>query len=255
MKILEQTDYQLRLRERPWLIWFVGGMFIFLPILMLISFPAVVEIYCQRQTLPYECVATTSSLGIQQNRIKIPLSLLQQAKLEDYLDREGDRLYRVLLEVEGNSIRLGSSSSNPSDRAVMVQQINEFLAHPNQTELSVRVDDRWLIGVGGGGFFLIGILIIAFTPVFTLHLDRGGGTLTIVRRNFFRRTRKELRLREIRDIAIESSVSSDGDRLYRVVAHLTSGETVPLQLYSSSGYDSKKELANLLRQFLSLPPL
>lgn len=253
MKILEQTDYRLRLRERPLLSWFMGGMFVLVPMLMLSFFP-VAEIHCQRQTLPYECITTTTSF-VSQQRVKIPLSLLRQAKLEDYIDSEGDRMYRVVLEVAGNSTILGVASSEPGDRAAMVQQINQFLANPNQTQLSARVDDRWLIGIIAGVFFLVGMSFISFTPVLTVDLDRGSGTLTILHGNFFRRTQKELRLREISDIAIESSVDSDGDRLYRVVVHLTSGETVPLRQYYSSGYDSKKELVNLLRQFLYLPPL
>ncbi|MFN4280743.1 hypothetical protein, partial [Thermosynechococcus sp.] len=27
MRVLEQTDYRLRLRERPWAIWLMGGVF------------------------------------------------------------------------------------------------------------------------------------------------------------------------------------------------------------------------------------
>lgn len=260
MKILEQTDYRLRLRERPWGMWLMGGMFTLpfaMPILML-SFSPVTAIRCQRQTLPYDCIATTTSL-VSQQRVKIPLSLLRQAKLEDYVDSEGDRLYRVVLEVAGSSTILGTASSQASSRAAMVQQINQFLANPNQTELSARVDDRghMQIEIAGGVFLfiVIGISYISLASVLTLDLDRSSGTFTICHANFFRRTRKELRLREISDIAIESSESSDGDRLYRVVVHLTSGETVPLRQYYSNGYDDKKELANLLRQFLHLPPL
>lgn len=266
MKILEQTDYRLRLRERPWAIWLMGGVFALpfvlsfaMPILML-SFSPVTAIRCQRQTLPYECIATKTSL-VSQERVRIPLSLLRQAKLEDYVDSEGDRMYRVVLEVAGNSIILGTTSSQASSRAAIVQQINQFLANPNQTELSARVDDRGHMKIESieGVFFFIGIFIgisfISLASVLTLDLDRSSGTFTICHANFFRRTRKELRLREISDIGIESSPSSDGDRLYRVVVHLTSGETVPLRQYYSNGYNDKKELANLLRQFLYLPPL
>ncbi|HIK22171.1 MULTISPECIES: hypothetical protein [unclassified Thermosynechococcus] len=62
-------------------------------------------------------------------------------------------------------------------------------------------------------------------------------------------------MREIRDIAIDIHKDSDGDRLYRVVVQMTSGDTVPLQPYYSGDYSSKKKLANLLRAFLYLPPL
>ncbi|GIV64706.1 MAG: hypothetical protein KatS3mg045_2045 [Bellilinea sp.] len=63
-------------------------------------------------------------------------------------------------------------------------------------------------------------------------------------------------MREIRNIAIDIHEDSDGDRLYRVVVHMTSGDTVPLQPYYSGDYSSKKKkLANLLREFLYLSPL
>ncbi|QLL29329.1 hypothetical protein D3A95_09130 [Thermosynechococcus sichuanensis E542] len=195
---------------------------------------------------------------------KIPLSLLRQAKLEDYDDSEGDRMYRVVLEVAGNSIILGTASSQASRPAAIVQQINQFLANPNQTELSAHVEDREDVGmwIMAGVFFFVGTSFSysILPPVLTLDLDRSSGTFTICYGKFFRRTRKELCLREISDIAIESYPRSDydNDPVYYVVVRLFSGETVPLeQSYSSdsSGYDDKKELANLLRQFLYLPPL
>ncbi|URR34842.1 hypothetical protein NBE99_09340 [Thermosynechococcus sp. HN-54] len=252
MKVLEQTDYRLRLQERPLALWLFGGLFCLVPVLILSVFP-VADIECQRQTFPYECVVTTTSF-VTQERVKIPLSVLRQAKLEDYIDSEGDRMYRIVLEGVADSIPLGIASSDAGDRATIVEQINQFLANPNQMQLSARVDDRWLIQIVVGVFFLVGASLIALTPVLTLDLDRSSGTLTIFHANFFRRTHKELRLREISDITIESSVDSEGDRLYRVVVHLASGEKVPLRHYYSSGYNSKKELANHLRQFLYLPP-
>ncbi|BAY52415.1 hypothetical protein NIES2134_125160 [Thermostichus vulcanus NIES-2134] len=253
MEVLEEPDYRLRVRERPLLIWLVGGIMGLGP-MPLLGFLSVAKIHCQRQTLPYECIATTSSFIIQE-RVNIPLSLLQQAKLEEDIDSEGDRMYRVVLEVSGNSIVFGSAASPPGDRAAMVQQMNQFLGNPNQTQLSARVDDRWPVGLMAGVFFLVGMSLIFFIPVLTLDLDRGSGTLTILHANFFRRTYQELSLRDIRDIAIESYQDSEGDRLYRVLVHLTSGDTVPLRQYYSSGYGSKKKLANLLREFLHLPPL
>lgn len=252
MKVLEQTSYRLRVRDYPWVMWFVGGFFIFMPILML-SFLPVGEIHCQRQTVPYECIITRTSL-VSQERVKIPLTSLYQAKLEDYIDSEGDRMYRVVLEVAGQSITLGYASSVVGNRAAIVEQINQFRANPNQTQLSARLDDRRLIEIFAGVFFLVGMALISLTSVLTLDLDQRRGTFTIQHANFFRRTQKELLLREIGDIAIESNEDSDGDT-YRVVVHLTSGEKVPLRNYYSSGYNNKKKLANLLRQFLNPPPL
>ncbi len=252
MKVLEQTSYRLRVRECPWLIWFVGGFFSFIPILML-SFLPVGEIHCQRQIIPYECIITHTSL-VSQKRVKIPLTLLYQAKLENYIDSDGDPMYRVVLEVAGQSITLGYASSNVGNRAAIVEQINQFRANPNQTQLSARLDDGWLIEIFTGVFFLSGMAFISLASVLTVDLDQRGGTFTIQHANFFRRTQKELLLREIGNIAIEIHKDSDGET-YCVVVHLTSGEKVPLRNYYSSGYDNKKKLANLLRQFLNLPPL
>ncbi|BCX11779.1 MAG: hypothetical protein KatS3mg067_0717 [Thermosynechococcus sp.] len=175
--------------------------------------------------------------------------------MEEDIDSEGDRWYGVVLEVAGKSILLGNTASQRGDRAAVVQQINQFLRNPNQTELSARVDDRWIVGIIAGVFFLVGMSLISFAPLLALDLDRGSGTLTIRRGNFFHRTRKELPLREIRDIAIESYKNYEGDRFSRVVVHMTSGDTVPLRWSYRADYSSEKKLANLLREFLYLPPL
>ncbi|QEQ02293.1 hypothetical protein FFX45_06440 [Thermosynechococcus sp. CL-1] len=256
MKVIEQTEYRLRLREQPLFFWLGGGVLCLCSVFLLSTLPFA-KIECQRQTLPYECVATTPFFVIQR-RVKIPLSVLRQAKLEDYIDSEGDRMYSIVLEAGADSIPLGMHSSDGDSRAAIVQQINQFLSNPNQMQLSTNVDNPWLIQMVVGVIFLVGVMgvsLIVFAPALTLDLNRSSGTFTIYHGYFFPRTKQELRLQDIKEVAIEELVDSNGDRFYRVVMHLTSGETVPLRQYYSSGYDSKKKLANLLRQFLYLPPL
>ncbi|GIV64705.1 MAG: hypothetical protein KatS3mg045_2044 [Bellilinea sp.] len=96
MKILAQTANSLRLRQRSLENWFIDMIFCLLSMLTLSLFP-VGQIHCQRQTLPYGCIITTTYFVIQE-RVNIPLPLLRQAKLEEDIDSESDRIYRIVLD-------------------------------------------------------------------------------------------------------------------------------------------------------------
>ena len=109
--------------------------------------------------------------------------------------------------------------------------------------------EAWLFG---GIFFLVGGLIVVYTPLTTATLERSSGLLTLRSQAIIRRTVKEIPLGEIVDVVLQSSRTSRGGRTYRVAFVLQDGSEVPLTGYYSSGSAGKQRQADALRSFLAL---
>ncbi|XFA72127.1 hypothetical protein RYO59_000348 [Thermosynechococcaceae cyanobacterium Okahandja] len=169
-------------------------------------------------------------------------------------DSDGDPTYQVELRTATRTIPFGNFSSAYGERRRTVERINQFLATPQQSQLHLTQDDRWIgwlistlmLAVGGG--------LALLPPVVDVEFDRTDGTWTLQRRNLFGHNKQEYRLRDITDVFLEINPDSDGGSTYRIVIQLASGETVPLRHYYSSGYHGKQQVVERLRQFLQLPP-
>ncbi|ATS18393.1 hypothetical protein BRW62_06075 [Parathermosynechococcus lividus PCC 6715] len=79
MQILEHIDDSLRLRDRPRLLWFLGGLFLLASGAIPVAFGHH-ELLCQRQTEPLTCVLT-NTYALHQQRLNIPIANLRRAHL------------------------------------------------------------------------------------------------------------------------------------------------------------------------------
>ncbi|WP_448514209.1 hypothetical protein [Parathermosynechococcus lividus] len=251
MQILEHTDYSLRLRDRPRLLWFLGGLFLLASGAIPVAFGHH-ELLCQRQTEPLTCVLT-NTYALHQQRLNIPIANLRRAHLNRDTDSDGDTTYRVELLTGSRTIPFGSFSSDRGDRQRTVERINQFLENPSQPQLHLTQDERWIgwlilaitLPIGGG--------LVLLPAVVDVEMDRTSGTWTLRRRNLWGHQTQEYRLRDITDVFLEVSHSSDSDSTYRIVFQLKSGETIPLRHYYSSGRRDKQQTVDCLREFLCLP--
>jgi hypothetical protein len=112
---------------------------------------------------------------------------------------------------------------------------------------------RFPIGVSIGGV-AIGLLLVVLSMVLVVRLDRGGRVLTVQRIGLVRRSIQELAVSEIQAVVVQQSQNRDRDSgpTYRVVIVMENGEAVPLRSYYSSGYQSKEETAQRLREAIGV---
>jgi hypothetical protein len=114
-------------------------------------------------------------------------------------------------------------------------------------------DHQWMAVVLGAGFCL---LILILSSVLVIKTDRNAGTLTLTYISLFRRKVREIPLRDITSIRIETSHSHSSrggsSPTYRVVADLADGQVVPFRSYSSSGRGGKARQAKALCDFLGM---
>lgn len=114
----------------------------------------------------------------------------------------------------------------------------------------------WMIFHSGGVAWLIPVAISVFIitsmgQIVTCVFDKAEGRFTLKQQGVFGTKMIEQRIRDISDIQVEQSVSSEGTT-YRVTIRFTTGEHVPLTEYYSSGITDKQKTADRIRAFLNL---
>ena len=101
-----------------------------------------------------------------------------------------------------------------------------------------------LICLGAG----LGVLLIA--SVDTLTLDKNRNRFSLQRRYVWRTTLKEYRLDELSGFELERNRDRDGGSTYRIIAVLSTGESVPLSAAYTFGRELKRRRAEVLNQWL-----
>ncbi len=250
MRVIQQTSDRLVLQERPWVLWFLGGLFTIVGAMIFTLIGETVSFRCDRSLTPPACTLINQKL-LTQRSITLPLQSLQQAEIQSSRRRrKGVKTYRVLLRTYSGGIPLVTTFNNISNHSAQARQINDFLQNPSQTTLEVTGDYRWfallfLVAFSGSGM----LMLLLLGKVVTLDLNKQTGECTLQRRGLLGQHQRHYPLRDIRGVWIERSRKKN---TYRVNLDLRSGETVHLMPYLSSGYQDKERLRNHLCNFLNL---
>ena len=145
-----------------------------------------------------------------------------------------------------------------------------------ELKLTERPILSWLLGfagIGWGGYAFVttlpafnfnaliaagvGVFILLFVYALTVTADKDTGTLTLDYRSVILHSVKEIPLRDIQSIRVDSSTSQgrkSGSRnaTYRVEAVLKNNERIPFRSYYSGNFIKYQDWANKLRAFLGL---
>ncbi|MEH1946668.1 MAG: hypothetical protein V7K77_06880 [Nostoc sp.] len=140
---------------------------------------------------------------------------------------------------------------------MIILKIKNFLAQPLEKSLVVKQDDtlKGYTAIGVTLFwFLLGLFIIATGSFINCNFDKESNSLTLSRYRWFGKLGKAVflySLNEIVEIKVESSDSSEGGFVYRVILMLASGEIVPLSGCYSSGFEEKQEIVKMIKSFVA----
>ena len=106
----------------------------------------------------------------------------------------------------------------------------------------------------GGVFAVIGLSMLLLPWRKTFAFSKGERVFLIVKQRFGRIERETFPLRDIADVTVEESRSSDGNT-YRVSITLADQRRVPWTSYYSSGVAAKRAVVDVVRGFLQLEPI
>ncbi|MGD1907331.1 MAG: hypothetical protein ACFB0C_15285 [Leptolyngbyaceae cyanobacterium] len=137
----------------------IGPIFVVLGCVVIYFIGDQATLDCQRfnSTQP-DCTLTHASL--RRTNVEA-ISQLQGADVIRSRDSDGDSTYQVILLTPKDEIPLASvRSSGARDKRQKAEQINQFLASPQQQTLTIVQDNRGLAYGLGGLFAVVGLGVI-----------------------------------------------------------------------------------------------
>lgn len=237
----------------------VGGLpFLTLGLSILCAFNHVITLNCQRaESTQITCVLNVSNF--QGQRVKTVQ--LQGAEVKVDIDSQGEEVSQVLLLTTQGKVPLNEHYFMLDEHHQIAKQINYFVSHPEQRDLSIKQDDRLLGYVWGGSWTLfgavgtfMGLLFIPFGITGEVWLfDKNLGRLQIIYQGRLINTQAKQKwlLNEIAQVQVIEEHDSDGKPRYGVSIESKSGDSVRLAI-SSSTREEYDQAAESIRDFLNL---
>jgi hypothetical protein len=99
-----------------------------------------------------------------------------------------------------------------------------------------------------------GLALIILPSRKTFAFSKAERVFIIARQRFGRVERQTISLRDIADVSLEQSKSSDDGETYRVCVTLTDQRRIPWTSYYTGGLARKRAVVNVVREFLDLEP-
>jgi hypothetical protein len=104
----------------------------------------------------------------------------------------------------------------------------------------------------GGLVALGGVLLVALPTRKTFAFSKTERVFILTRERFGRVQRQTIPLRDIADVSLDESSSTDSSSTYRVVLTLVDQRRIPWTSYYTSGVVSKRAVVDVVREFLEL---
>lgn len=146
------------------------------------------------------------------------------------------------------------------DSAMTMRGLGAFIAALGAYAiwLGVAQDPDGQIGVVptvlGSLVALGGLALLAIPPRKTFAFSKTERVFVIATERFGRVHRQTIPLRDIADVSLEESSSSDSASTYRVAVTLADRRRIPWTSYYTSGLVSKRAIVQIVREFLDLEP-
>ncbi|MBA2661167.1 MAG: hypothetical protein H0U74_02645 [Bradymonadaceae bacterium] len=252
MKVLENNDERLVMREVPIALWLFGLMFLVSATFIFFFMYQVTTLQCQRvQGAQHECQLVYAGLLSTTEEV-IGRGELKRAAV--YTSRGDDSdTYRVELQIGDRIVPMTSyTSSGHQSKADTVNQINDFLDSPTIETLEVSQGNRvlaWIMFTVFGG--IGATMLLRMASVLNLVIDVEKKQLKLRWVGLLKFKQQELALNDVVEAKVEQSSGSKGKSVYRVVLTLSNGSFVPLRTYSSSGSEAKQHAADAINAYLS----
>uniref|UniRef100_B8HVH2 Transmembrane protein n=1 Tax=Cyanothece sp. (strain PCC 7425 / ATCC 29141) TaxID=395961 RepID=B8HVH2_CYAP4 len=252
MKVIQQTSSELTLQTQPWVLWIMGGVFaiagLVIPLLA-----SQTTLACQRLEANQGNCNLHKFSSLSTTTQTIALKDLRGARVDSYRDSDGDRTYRVMLQLPDRE-RMFLSFSSYGAATTLSDRINHFVQNPSIPTLQEGRDDRSGALMFAPIFIVIGLGIAVFLGQrVTCHFDRRSGYVRITKQGVLGSQTADYSLREVVDVQVEASRSSSSNgETFRVSLVLANGDRLPLTSYYSSGWNDKKETADQIKTFLQL---
>ncbi|MDY7002550.1 MAG: hypothetical protein SWX82_00885 [Cyanobacteriota bacterium] len=275
MDIVKQTEKELVLKDKLWLLLFIvfpciaGPLFISLITLSemgLSEMGAVIKASCQRvEPTQVNCQINSSKYFGLIKDSSTSLTRVTETKLNSRKkkDSDGDTYFDyfvTLVSQTGKEVVSLQNNSYPQEIMEMVVKINTFINYSTEPSLLIHYDLRWkwrnLVFLAFHIAF-IGMGIFIAYPAFylqTLILTKRERQLTYKVFSLLGIKTKRYSFAQIQEFILESDTDFDGDKLYRLKVVLPpENHQREINLISDSDIEKVKKLANGVADFIEIP--
>jgi hypothetical protein len=255
MRVIEQTHRKLTLKHTPWGRWITGGVILLCGGLLGGLVGGSTRLECDRPS--NLCTITRQNLLGERQHI-FALDNLLGAEVDHNRSRNGgSSTFRVVLQTQEGDLPLTTlSTPGRGIRQGIVEQIEGFLANPEQLSLAVQEDNRQLKYMIFWASGVIGLSLLLTPKIMNLEINKTLGQLILSHWGILERKQQNYPLRRLVGARVERKKSRSGrSTTYRVALVQDSGETIPLTHSYSSGRSGKQETVDQICKFLELPDL
>lgn len=252
MKVVENTSTRLKLLHYPVYAWLAGAIFVASGLFITAEVGKLTVFNCNRvEPSQGLCTLKASSL-LKTESQEIQLATLQGAIVDEIHSSKGTTFRLVIVTTNGEIPFTSYYNPNQIGKQINATRITDFISQPTATSLTIRQDDRGSTVLFGGVFVAGGMVVVLLMgEIVACQFDKTMGRFTLQRRGLLGTKVIEHSIREIKDVIVEESTSSDGST-YRVSLILIGRDRIPLTSYYSSGRAGKQKIADSLHQFLHL---
>lgn len=245
MHVAQPTAQGLIIRFYPLKIWLLCLFLAALGLGTMVGLGRVTILTCDRIT-PWVGTCMIESLGLEGDRRQtLPLIDIHQARL--------NATASIVLDTHSGPIPLTAPlGSNPNlSRALVVTQINQFLANPVAIRLTFQDDGRPFAYPCGLIFLLgSGVMLMMFGPIVSYEVDRHRDRFTLTRQTLLSTHIQRYPLQGIHQLQVESDRHQPEVNRCRLYLIFHSGQRIPLaQSYFLSYQDATWAIQQLTPQF------
>ncbi|MBD2325861.1 hypothetical protein [Alkalinema sp. FACHB-956] len=261
MAFLQRPSKQLTLWFIPWGSMLFAALILALGLMfgILLEGPWV-TLHCTRnlsQPTQGSCVSTYHSFEADRQNHWL-LAQIQGASFTQSGTVKGAPIYQIYLITQSDpQAFLSLSSTDTAYLEKQVNQIQSFLHHSTQSNLTIQDDQRLQFRIGGLLFLALGSGVVAiFGRLERLHLDRRTGRLTLKKYSVFGVQTFDRALNQIRHVHVQEMGVTWGNQKHWVMITLQGGGCVrfcPLYPMFSFRY-SRQRWAKKILQFIESEP-
>ncbi|MEW5822096.1 MAG: hypothetical protein AB1782_18020 [Cyanobacteriota bacterium] len=148
-------------KASPFFMFIFGAVFAMAGLAVILFLACKTTLICERvQPSPGGTCKLIQQKTFDRKEQEIPVASLLKAYVDEDHDDDGTT-YRVTLVTNTDEIPLTQIwSSGYDDKQKISSQINAYIQNQNETSLIVEQDDRMLVYILGGVFFVVGIGIV-----------------------------------------------------------------------------------------------
>lgn len=254
MKIVEYTPTKLTIEQnRPVKHWIAGITFMLVGLIAIAGPEQVTTFTCDRTSSTEGICELAHSSLLFSDSTTIFLQDLQAAEIQTNQSSANNSARIVLVTTRAQIPLMADYNSNLEQEESRANTVNQFIQDPNQTNLSIKEDNRLFSYIFGGLFLVTGLVGSGIiTKTFTCKFDKSIGSLILIKKGFLWTRTVKKPIADIMGLQVNKPKKKSGKKNYQVSLVLTTGKRIGLASGSEPNLVETKKVIHCITSFLNI---